>query len=85
MHVFMSYARADDEIVQLLGVVLGAFGIRTWLDTEGLPPGTPQWDLTIRTALKNSDALIAFCSENARESQYVPPEFRREVQRPPPI
>jgi hypothetical protein len=75
MHVFMSYARADDEIVKPLSVVLNAFGIRTWLDTEGLPPGTPQWDQMIRTALRDSHALIAFCSENARDSQYVPIEL----------
>ena len=71
MHIFMSYARGDVEVVQPLSVVLGALGIRTWLDTEGLPPGTPQWDQMIRTALRDAHALIAFCSENARESQYM--------------
>jgi hypothetical protein len=71
MHIFMSYARADVEIVQPLSVVLGALGIRTWLDTEALPPGTSQWDQMIRTALKDAHALIAFCSENARESQFM--------------
>jgi len=71
MHIFMSYARADRKIVQRLSLVLGAVGVRTWLDTAGLPPGTPQWDQMIRTALRDAHALIAFCSENARESQYM--------------
>jgi hypothetical protein len=71
VHIFMSYARADVETVRPLTALLGAVGIRTWLDTEGLPPGTSQWDQMIRAALGDAHALISFCSENARESQFM--------------
>jgi len=71
MHVFLSYARSDDQIVQPLSALLCAVGIRPWLDTTGLPPGTLQWDHMIRHALRDAHAVIAVCSENARESQYV--------------
>ena len=71
MHVFLSYSRADEEITHLLTSVLRASGVRPWIDSSGLPPGTPQWDQVIRDALEKSHGVIALCSENARESEFV--------------
>jgi hypothetical protein len=71
MHVFLSYARADNEIVQALSSVFRIVGIQPWVDEAGLPPGTRQWDSVIRKALHNCRAVIAFSSENARDSHYV--------------
>jgi TIR domain len=71
MHIFLSYARADEEIVQRLSSVFRAVGIHPWVDVGGLPPGTPQWDAAIRDALRDARAVIAFCSEKSRDSHYV--------------
>jgi len=71
MHVFLSYARADEEIVQPLSTVLCAAGLRPWLDTSGLPPGTPQWDRMVRSALQDAHAVVIICSEHSRDSEYV--------------
>jgi hypothetical protein len=38
-HVFISYSRQDQELVdRIIGVLAGA-GIKAWIDREGIPGG----------------------------------------------
>src|SRR5262249_35554167 len=71
MHVFLSYARDDIGIIQPLSLVLRAVGVHPWLDTTNVPPGSAQWDQMIRHALRDARAVLAFCSDKSRDSEYV--------------
>jgi hypothetical protein len=71
MHVFVSYSREDSSIVRDLVDVLTNYGIKTWVDAARLAPGTPEWDQEIRLAIADSLWVLAICSENARDSNYV--------------
>jgi TIR domain len=71
MHIFLSYSRQDSITARQLQEVLTGVGIRTWIDTDDLAPGTAQWDNRIRSALEEAEAVIALCSTSARSSPYV--------------
>jgi hypothetical protein len=71
VHVFLSYSREDTAEAHKLSAELESRGIPSWIDSSGLPPGTPQWDREIRQALDDSCVVIAVCSEHARESPFV--------------
>jgi hypothetical protein len=71
MHIFLSYSRQDSTAVAQLRSVLTAFGIHTWIDTQGLAPGTPQWDIEVRRALERATAVVVLCTESARDSPFV--------------
>ncbi len=71
MHVFVSYSRADSKFVEDFSVIMAAHGIRCWVDVSNLTHGTPEWDQAIRAAITNSTWVIALCSEDSRDSNYV--------------
>ncbi len=74
--VFFSYSRADSSIVERLRTDLGAQGVTTWVDREGIRPGTPDWEESLRTAIRAADAVLLVASPNARSSRYVKDELR---------
>src|SRR6266536_2469248 len=74
--VFLSYARRDYAEVRRLKEDLGKRGISVWLDQEAIRVGTPDWEETLRTAIKAASALILVASPDARRSRHVKDEIR---------
>ncbi len=74
--VFLSYADADREVVEHLRTDLQAQGVALWIDKEGIPPGNPNWEEALRTAMHAADAVLLVASPDARVSRYVEDELR---------
>jgi tetratricopeptide (TPR) repeat protein len=70
--VFISYAREDSKIAQLLTEALGNRGFSVWLDTE-LKAGEPLQ--AVERAINSSGAVIALLSAASLSSRWL----RREV------
>jgi len=73
--VFISYARADRDVVDRLKETLQAHQIRYWEDHEHLEPGTSNWETAIRDNIGQSQALILVASPDAQQSRYVVDEL----------
>lgn len=74
--VFVSYSRADNNFATRLKSDLLDRGIITWIDQEGIEPGTPDWEESIREAIHDSYAVLFLASPHARISRYVKDELR---------
>lgn len=74
-HVFISYSRADSDFVARLVRDLEAHGIGVWVDIEGLQPGTPNWETSIREAIRQAFALIFVASPHAAQSSPIHSEL----------
>ena len=75
-HVFLSYARADGSFVSQLQADLQAGGISVWIDHEDIQPGTPDWEDSLRQAIRQAAAVVLVASPSARSSRYVKDELR---------
>lgn len=64
-HVFLSYCRDNAAEVARLRDELVAAGLKVWWDQE-IRPGE-DWKLTIRTAMKNSSAVVLCLSQEAQQ------------------
>jgi WD40 repeat protein/class 3 adenylate cyclase len=73
--VFVSYTRADSAFVVRLMADLAARGISGWVDRQGLPPGTADWEESLRAALRTCRALVLVASPAARQSRFVTAEL----------
>ena len=74
--VFVSYARADREVVARLLNDLRERGVACWVDEQGLKPGTPSWEQALREAIRAASAVLLVASPASRASRYVPDELR---------
>lgn len=74
-HLFISYAREDLDFVNRLRTDLASRHVPYWIDREGLPPGTPNWERAIRAAIRESSAVLWVVSPSAYESPYVDSEL----------
>jgi hypothetical protein len=74
--IFISYSRADHDLVMRLQSDLLGRGIKIWIDKEDLQPGTPDWEEALRTAIRAAHAVLLIASPNARSSRYVKDELR---------
>jgi hypothetical protein len=57
-HVFLSYARTDGSFVSKLQADLQGRGISVWIDREDIQPGTPDWEDSLRKAIRNAAAVV---------------------------
>lgn len=75
-HVFISYVREDEAVVQRLAADLAARGVETWLDRDRLKPGT-RWQHAIRQAIEEGAFFLACFSErsSARDRSYMNEEL----------
>lgn len=60
--VFLSYTRDDERRVNAIKRHLSALGIKTWIDSESIPPGTG-WRENIKEAIWSVDIFLACISE----------------------
>jgi len=74
--VFVSYAHADEVAMKRLVADLRVRGITAWIDKSGIPPGTPDWENSLRSAISRADAVLLIASPEARNSRYVKDELR---------
>src|SRR6266496_1183694 len=75
-HVFLSYARTDGSFVSQLQSDLQARGIPVWIDHEDNQPSTPDWEDSLRKAIRQASAVVLVASPSARGSRYVKDELR---------
>jgi HEAT repeat protein len=73
--VFISWAHEDHAFNRLLRDAFDKAGIQYWVDLKDLEPGTYNWQLAIREAIKNCDKVILIASPNAGGSHYVSVEI----------
>jgi hypothetical protein len=76
-HVFISYVRENQGVVDRLCSDLKAAGIEVWLDRERIRPGQ-RWQLAIRTAIEEGMFFIACFSDEYRQRtvSYMKFQFR---------
>ena len=71
-HVFVSYARADEDWAQAVITALEQAGIPAWWD--GLIPGGKTFSAQIAEALDSARAVVVLWSKNSLESDWVKDE-----------
>ncbi len=72
-YAFLSYAHADQEIVEKIIIGLKQNMCRVWYD-EGLIPGE-SWNDDLADRLKKAEALIVLLTKNSVVSRYVKTEI----------
>jgi formylglycine-generating enzyme required for sulfatase activity len=83
-HVFICYAREDQDFVLKLAANLKERGARVWLDQWDIPPGD-DWDLTIDNALYDCAQFLIVLSPAAVASGEVRGELRTALNENKPI
>jgi formylglycine-generating enzyme required for sulfatase activity len=83
-HVFICYAREDQDFVLKLAANLKERGARVWLDQWDIPPGD-DWDLTIDNALYDCAQFLIVLSPAAVASGEVRGELRTALNQNKPI
>ena len=74
-HAFVSYSHKDRIFANELIAELRKAGVPIWIDHEGLTPGTPNWDRSIRKAISESFAALLIASPDSQESDIVQGEM----------
>jgi hypothetical protein len=74
-HVFISYSRTDEAVMHRTATFLRKRGIKVWVDSEKLVPGTPVWEVEIEKAIRGASAVIVLLSPDSKDSEWV----RREI------
>ncbi len=74
--VFISYSHADEAFVERLKADLHDQGIATLMKPGGMQPGTPDWEDTLRTAIRAAADVLLIVSPDARGSRSVKDELR---------
>jgi len=83
-HVFICYARQDQEFVLKLAANLKERGVPVWLDQWDIP-ASADWDLTIDDALYDCARFLIVLSPAARASREVRGELRTALDEDKPI
>jgi len=72
---FISYAQEDAAIANAVARDLRANYIDVWIDREGLIPGSPDWEATLREAVATSSCVVLIATPNSRASRSVQSEL----------
>jgi hypothetical protein len=83
-HVFICYAREDENFVLKLAENLKRHGVRVWLDQWDIPPGA-DWDEAIDEAISKCAQFLIVLSQAAKESPEVKGELHAALSRKKPI
>jgi formylglycine-generating enzyme required for sulfatase activity len=83
-HIFICYARQDEDFVLRLAANLKQRGVPVWLDQWNIPPSA-DWDLTIDDALYDCARFLIVLSPAAVASQEVRGELRTALDENKPI
>ncbi len=83
-HVFICYAREDEEFVLKLAKNLKDKGVPVWLDQWNIPPGA-NWNRTIDVALYDCGKFLIVLSQAAIDSHEVEGEWLIALEENKPI
>jgi len=83
-HIFICYARRDEDFVLKLAANLKERGVPVWLDQWDIPPSA-DWDLTIDNAIYDCARFLIVLSPAAVASQEVRGELRTALDEDKPI
>jgi hypothetical protein len=72
--VFISYARADKDLVLPVVHLLRAAGARVFIDVEDIPYGE-EWESVLLERLHASERILVFWSANAVNSEWIRREY----------
>ena len=72
---FISYSRADTALQRKVVAELRGRGVKVWVDTENLVPGSPAWEREIEKSIRASSGVVVLLSPDSNNSQWV----RREI------
>jgi len=64
LRVFLAHGHSDKDYVRDINALLKLDGFKSWLDEEKLLPGQ-DWELEIRKAVRESDAVVVFMSRQS--------------------
>jgi TPR repeat protein len=73
-HIFVSYSRQDQDLVDKIVRVLAKAGAKVWIDREGIAGGL-KWRRQIVEAIDAADAVLLALSPNAVKSDNVRKEL----------
>lgn len=74
--IFLSYAYEDRDKIIEISQQLAKAGYETWVDVMNLLPGQ-DWEVEIRKALKNSEFVLIFLSQNSTTKEgYIQKEIK---------
>lgn len=79
-HIFISYARKDNDIVSQVDTALRAKGYVVWRDVDDIR-GSEDFEKAIRNGITSAAAVLVFWSANASASEWVNKEIALAVQR----
>lgn len=85
---FISYSRKEAEFAKRLYADLSAAGIKVWMDTREIRPGTVDnstWDSAIQDAIKNCEYFIPIITSASMSSENVLDECNYAVNLSKPI
>jgi hypothetical protein len=74
-HIFISYSRMDQEIMQKVIADLKKDGLNVWVDQEGLEVGTRSWKKAIEKAIDEASCIVVILSPDAKQSEWVSAEL----------
>lgn len=74
-YFFISYDHDDRDFVEKFGADLEKEQFVIWIDSEGLQPGTRNWEDSVRSAIMASSALLLIATPGSRKSLYVQDEL----------
>jgi TIR domain len=74
-HVFISYSRKDDKVMNQVVERLRSRGIKVWIDNEKLIPGTAVWEEEVAKAIKIASGIVVVLSPEAKSSKWVSREI----------
>jgi WD40 repeat protein/transcriptional regulator with XRE-family HTH domain len=74
--IYVAHGQEDHPIVARLHADLRRHGIATWIDEHDLLPGTPNWEQSLRDAVRAAAALLLIASPRTRASRYIADELR---------
>lgn len=74
-HIFLSYSRADTDLMQRIRDDLRAQGLEVWTD-EAMQPGEPSWQDAIQNAIDDAGCMVVVLSPSAKQSRWVKEEMR---------
>ncbi|MCA8952733.1 MAG: toll/interleukin-1 receptor domain-containing protein [Planctomycetes bacterium] len=68
--LFLSYCRADRELMRSVRSELSTEGFYSWTD-ESLVPGTPDWPTALEDAIRTSSVVVVVMTPGAKASVWV--------------
>jgi len=83
--LFLSYSKDDRVFMNTLAENLRKLGFNLWIDSERLPPGTPDWEEAIESAIAQVDAMVVVLTPAAKASQWVKAEIRKAQHKGKPV